>query len=95
MDADANTKKAEEYKIDGFPVIKFFPAGEKGSQSAIEYEGKRNSKAIVSWALEKISEYEENPLTKRSCNNNEKPVKKVKQRRKKRKVARRKSDSSC
>ena len=76
LDADANTKKAEEYNIDGFPVIKFFPAGEKGPKLAIEYEGKRNTKAIVSWALEKISEYEEQPLTKRSDNNNKKPVKK-------------------
>ncbi|CAG0890484.1 unnamed protein product [Darwinula stevensoni] len=54
IDATANREKATEYGIQGFPTIKFFPAGKKkGSHSAEEYTGGRTSADIVAWALEK------------------------------------------
>ena len=54
IDATANQMKASEYGIQGFPTIKFFPAGKKkGSHSAEEYTGGRTSSDIVAWALGK------------------------------------------
>lgn len=82
IDADVNTKKADEYNIDSFPVIKFFPPGKKDPKSAIEYEGQRDKDAIVSWVLNKLTEYEEQ-YSKRSCLN-VKPCKKAKLKRRKR-----------
>lgn len=53
MDATVHTIKSGEYGVQGFPTIKFFPAGAKSRDSAQEYDGGRTSNEIVQWALDK------------------------------------------
>ncbi len=57
LDATVHSRKAAEYGIQGYPTIKYFPAGKKlSSSSAEEYNGGRTANDIVNWALEKHSE---------------------------------------
>lgn len=57
LDATVHQRKAAEYSIQGYPTIKYFPAGKKASSSAAEeYTGGRTANDIVNWALEKHSE---------------------------------------
>lgn len=54
LDATVHSRKAAEYGIQGYPTIKYFPAGKKiSSSSAEEYSGGRTANDIVAWALEK------------------------------------------
>ncbi|GBP29041.1 Protein disulfide-isomerase A6 homolog [Eumeta japonica] len=56
LDATVHTSMASQYQVQGYPTIKFFPAGKKGSDSAEEYTGGRTSSDIVTWALDKLAE---------------------------------------
>ena len=56
LDATVHTAKASQYGIQGFPTIKFFPAGSKTSSSAEDYDGGRTASDIVSWASGKVTE---------------------------------------
>ncbi|KAL5493511.1 hypothetical protein EMCRGX_G014702 [Ephydatia muelleri] len=55
LDATTETATAGRYQIQGFPTIKYFPAGKKDFNSAEAYEGGRSSDEIVQWALDKWS----------------------------------------
>lgn len=56
LDATAHQSKAQEYGVQGYPTIKFFPGGRKDSDSAQDYQGGRTASDIVAWALEKYTE---------------------------------------
>lgn len=56
LDATVHTSKASQYQIQGYPTIKFFPAGKKDKSSANEYNGGRTADDIVNWALEHLAE---------------------------------------
>lgn len=43
LDATANTMMANRFGIRGFPTIKFFGAGEKSVEDAIDYDGGRTT----------------------------------------------------
>lgn len=53
LDATAHPGKAQEYGVQGYPTIKFFPGGKKRSGDAENYDGGRTADAIVAWAMEK------------------------------------------
>jgi len=52
IDSSKNTKAHEKYKVKGYPSIKFFPAGEKLDGDFEDYEGGRDTNAMVNWARE-------------------------------------------
>lgn len=56
LDATAHPTKAQEYGVQGYPTIKFFPGGVKSRSDAANYEGGRTAGDIVNWALEKYSD---------------------------------------
>ena len=56
LDATIHTSKASQYGIQGFPTIKYFPAGPKTASSAEEYDGGRTAGDIVTWASNKAAE---------------------------------------
>ncbi|KAI4463820.1 protein disulfide-isomerase a6 [Holotrichia oblita] len=56
LDATINKMKAAEYRIEGFPTIKYFGLGKKSANSAVNYNGGRSASNIISWALERLSE---------------------------------------
>ena len=51
VDATVHQELAGKYGVRGYPTIKYFPAGNKGS--AEEYDGGRTSDDIVKWALDR------------------------------------------
>jgi protein disulfide-isomerase A6 len=53
VDATVNTIIASKYGVQGYPTIKFFPAGKKSSSKIQDYDGGRTSQDIVNWANEK------------------------------------------
>jgi protein disulfide-isomerase A6 len=53
LDATAHPGKASEYGVQGYPTIKFFPAGRKRSSDAEDYDGGRTADAIINWASDK------------------------------------------
>ncbi|RWS13471.1 Protein disulfide-isomerase A6-like protein [Dinothrombium tinctorium] len=54
LDATVYTVTANKYGVQGFPTIKFFPAGKK--YSAEDYDGGRTADDIVRWAMDKYNE---------------------------------------
>jgi protein disulfide-isomerase A6 len=56
LDATVHTIKSNQYGVQGYPTIKFFPPGKKDASSAAEYNGGRTGSDIVNWALEKLAE---------------------------------------
>lgn len=56
LDATVHTSTASRYQVQGYPTIKFFPAGKKSSSSLEDYNGGRTSSDIVNWAQEKLTE---------------------------------------
>ncbi|XP_026320166.1 protein disulfide-isomerase A6 homolog [Hyposmocoma kahamanoa] len=56
LDATVHTSMASRYQVQGYPTIKFFPAGKKSSGSVEDYNGGRTSTDIVNWALDKLTE---------------------------------------
>ena len=53
LDATVHESKAQEYKVSGYPTIKYFAAGKKSRDDAVDYNGGRTASDIVSWALDK------------------------------------------
>ncbi|XP_059609548.1 protein disulfide-isomerase A6 homolog [Phlebotomus argentipes] len=56
LDATVHQQKAQEYGVQGYPTIKFFPGGKKDRHSVSDYDGGRTSSDIVTWALDKYVE---------------------------------------
>lgn len=56
LDATAHAAKAQEYGVNGYPTIKFFPGGKKSKSDAADYDGGRTASDIVTWALDKHGE---------------------------------------
>ncbi|KAI4501762.1 hypothetical protein M0802_003097 [Mischocyttarus mexicanus] len=56
LDATVHTIKASQYKIVGYPTIKYFSLGKKDADSVQDYDGGRTSTDIVNWALDKLAE---------------------------------------
>ncbi|KAF0991324.1 hypothetical protein HZS_5212, partial [Henneguya salminicola] len=50
VDATVSRSLAEKFGIQGFPTIKFFPAGTKDLSKAADYNGGRTADEIVNWA---------------------------------------------
>ncbi len=59
VDATVHQSLAGQYGVQGYPTIKYFPAGVKRGPE--EYDGGRTSDDIVSWALERHEESIEPP----------------------------------
>lgn len=64
VDATVHTRWAQQYGVQGYPTIKFFPAGRKDASSAEDYTGGRTSGDIVAWAEQKLLENVEPPEVK-------------------------------
>jgi len=80
LDATIHTASAGRFQVQGYPTIKFFPAG-ASLDSAQDYNGGRTASDIVAWALEHHSKSIDPPeileLTSDSvltANCNEKPL---------------------
>jgi len=56
LDATVHSNMANKFGVRGFPTIKFFGAGAKTIDSAVDYDGGRTSGDIVSWGLSKAAE---------------------------------------
>ena len=56
LDATVHTVKSNQFGVQGYPTIKFFPPGKKDASSAAEYNGGRTGNDIINWALEKLAE---------------------------------------
>uniref|UniRef100_A0A182T7F7 Protein disulfide-isomerase A6 homolog n=1 Tax=Anopheles maculatus TaxID=74869 RepID=A0A182T7F7_9DIPT len=56
LDATVHQQKMSEYGVQGFPTIKYFPAGTKDRNSAEDYNGGRTASDIVNWAADKYTE---------------------------------------
>jgi len=81
LDATVHQSMAQRFQVQGYPTIKFFPAGAKDWNSAQEYNGGRTASDIVAWAMERftvavdppeIVELTSNALLAENCN--EKPL---------------------
>lgn len=55
LDATVHSAKASQFGIQGYPTIKYFPAGPKTASSAEDYDGGRTASDIVNWALDKAA----------------------------------------
>uniref|UniRef100_A0A6B2EEF7 Protein disulfide-isomerase A6 homolog n=1 Tax=Phlebotomus kandelakii TaxID=1109342 RepID=A0A6B2EEF7_9DIPT len=56
LDATQHQLKTQEYGVQGYPTIKFFPGGKKDRDSVTDYDGGRTSSDIVTWALDKYAD---------------------------------------
>jgi hypothetical protein len=56
LDATVHSVKSNQFGVQGYPTIKYFPPGKKDASSATEYNGGRTGSDIVNWALEKLAE---------------------------------------
>lgn len=52
VDATTESNLASRFHIQGYPTIKYFPAGAKSDSNVIDYNGQRDSDAMGAWALE-------------------------------------------
>jgi len=69
VDATENKDVSSKYGVQGYPTIKFFPAGKKDESSAIPYEGQRNAASMAEWAREQtkdLKHFEHTQLTSQS-----------------------------
>lgn len=49
VDATQNKETAARFGINGYPTIKFFPAGSKDDSSAVDYDGPRSESGMADW----------------------------------------------
>uniref|UniRef100_A0AC35UG00 Protein disulfide-isomerase n=1 Tax=Rhabditophanes sp. KR3021 TaxID=114890 RepID=A0AC35UG00_9BILA len=56
VDATVHGALAQKFGVQGYPTIKYFPAGSMKSSDAQEYDGGRTANDIVSWASKKVAE---------------------------------------
>lgn len=68
LDATVHTMMAQRFGIRGFPSIKFFGAGEKSVEDAVDYDGGRTTSDIVHWASQKVAENVPPPELKQIVN---------------------------
>nr|XP_054755172.1 protein disulfide-isomerase A6 homolog [Lytechinus pictus] len=61
LDATAHTVIASRFQVKGYPTLKYFPAGAKDFNSAVDYTGGRTASDIVAWGLEKAADSVEPP----------------------------------
>lgn len=61
LDATVHTVSASRFQVQGYPTIKYFPAGPKDWNSAEEYGGGRTASEIVAWAMDKYAKNIEPP----------------------------------
>ena len=69
IDATENKELAARFGVQGYPTIKFFPAGPKDESSAIDYSGPRNEAGMAEWAREQTggaTNFEQIELTSQS-----------------------------
>ena len=52
VDATVEKTLGSRFQVQGYPTLKFFPAGKKDDSSAEKYEGGRDASTLVAWALE-------------------------------------------
>lgn len=69
------------FQVQGYPTIKYFPAGVKDYSSALNYDGGRTASDIIAWALDKHAESIDPPEVEELTTNgvladncNEKPL---------------------
>jgi len=81
LDATQHPQAAQRFQVQGYPTIKYFPAGAKDWNSAQEFGGGRTASEIVAWAMEKYSHNIEAPEVMELTSNkvladncNEKPL---------------------
>jgi len=55
IDATQNKELAARFGVNGYPTIKFFPAGNKDDSSAMDYNGPRSEAGMADWAREQTS----------------------------------------
>lgn len=55
VDATENKETAGRFGVQGYPTIKFFPAGSKDDSSAIDYNGPRTEAGMAEWAREQTA----------------------------------------
>uniref|UniRef100_A0A146M2T9 protein disulfide-isomerase n=1 Tax=Lygus hesperus TaxID=30085 RepID=A0A146M2T9_LYGHE len=55
LDATVHQVKASQFRIQGYPTIKYFAPGSKTSSDAEAYEGGRTASDIVAFALDKLA----------------------------------------
>lgn len=53
LDATVHTVMSNQYGVQGFPTIKYFPGGKKDFNSAVDYDGGRTANDIIQWASDK------------------------------------------
>jgi len=70
LDATVHTVKSSQYGVQGYPTIKYFPAGKKDASSASDYNGGRTGSDIVNWALEMLAENVPAPEVKQIIDEN-------------------------
>lgn len=78
LDCTAHTVTAGRFQVQGYPTLKYFPAGNKDTSSAEEYQGGRTADEIIAYALElhaesidppEILEITSNDVLAENCNN--------------------------
>ncbi|EAR90091.1 protein disulfide isomerase family A protein (macronuclear) [Tetrahymena thermophila SB210] len=52
VDATVHPKVAQRFGVNGYPTIKFFPAGFSSDSEAVDYNGGRDASSLGSWAKE-------------------------------------------
>ena len=52
VDADSERELGDRFNIEGFPTLKFFPAG--ASDKPEDYDGDRTAEALVSWVNDRL-----------------------------------------
>jgi len=61
LDATVHTVAASRFQVQGYPTIKYFPAGNKDYSSAEDYQGGRTASDIIAYALDLFSDSVEPP----------------------------------
>lgn len=52
VDATVHPKVAQRFGVNGYPTIKFFPAGFPSDSEALDYNGGRDASTLGAWAKE-------------------------------------------
>lgn len=55
VDATQHKQAASRFGVNGYPTIKYFPAGAKDDSSAENYDGPRSESGMADWLREKTA----------------------------------------